>query len=112
MEDLLMKLEPYRQDHLVRFWNELTDDEQDRLYAEISDLEVERLAHDFRRTIEESNMNSKILTEQMRPISDECKGSLMASTREQLDRYEATALRPSLMGKLLSSCWLVDKALA
>jgi len=100
MEDLLMRLEPFRQDHLVRFWNELADDEQDKLYAEISDLHVERLVQDFHKTIEESKMNSKILTEKMRPISDECKGSLMTSTREQLERYEDVGLKAIANGEV------------
>jgi UDP-N-acetylglucosamine/UDP-N-acetylgalactosamine diphosphorylase len=100
MQDLLMKLEPFRQDHLVKFWNDLVEDEQDMLYAEISDLEVDRLAQDFHRTIEESSINSKILSEQMRPISDQCKGSLMRSTHEQLERYETEGLKAIANGEV------------
>ena len=42
-EELLQKLAPYKQEHLLSFWDELNEDERDSLRRQIDDIDFSAL---------------------------------------------------------------------
>ena len=40
LDELRQKLEPFGQEHVVRYWDELTEDQRDELYEQVIELDL------------------------------------------------------------------------
>ncbi|XP_034935842.1 UDP-N-acetylhexosamine pyrophosphorylase [Chelonus insularis] len=65
-----LQLDKYGQRHLLRFWEELTEDQRADLTNEILDINLSEVDSYFKRAIESSENNNKILDNRIQPIDD------------------------------------------
>ena len=86
-EDLASNLKEYHQEHLVQFYDQLTDFDKEKLTKDIKKVDFADLNAKFLKTKEENKVLSK-LDECMKPIPVHLKGSYQGSTPEQLETYE------------------------
>lgn len=91
-ENLVAKLKSHDQEHLVQFWEELSENEQEILYFDLIGMDVASVCSQFARAMEERETMGQKLDAQMSPIPVElCSGTAQASQKEVSD-YEAIGL--------------------
>lgn len=90
-EELLSLLKPHGQEHLLKFWPELSQEEQAWLSNELEHLNVEQVCGYFHKAINERKAHTQTQTAQeafrMEPIADECKGSAEKATEQEVKEY-------------------------
>ena len=89
---LIDDLRKHGQEHLVKFWDELTDNEREHLYEDIKHSEIDELNKYYERVKSDLNQTVKELDSAMQPVPDELKGSISHSSKEQLKKYELQGL--------------------
>lgn len=101
MEHLRKKLAEYGQDHLLKFWDELTDEDRNQLENEIEELDLREVTAVFKKAVESSRhiANNK-LDDKVRPIDEEKIASIKTSTKEELKMYEELGLKEVTEGRI------------
>jgi len=100
-EDMINILAPFGQEHLVQFWDDLSQNERELLLDDIEQIDFAEI-----REIYASSVNaSKQLAEEQEemdiaPVPSECRGSMEQSTPEQRDKYEEYGLRAISNGEV------------
>lgn len=93
MEDLRRKLNEYDQEHLLKFWEELTDEDRNQLENDIEELDLQETTAYFRRAVESSQcIGQSMLDDKVQPIDEAKVASVKTSTKEELKRYEELGL--------------------
>lgn len=92
-EDLVKLLEPFGQQHLVSFWEDLSETERVHLQSDIKQTDFAELNTYFERVQSEMDQTCKEVDSLMNPVPDELKGSYVKSSAEQLREYELEGLR-------------------
>lgn len=87
-EQLKEKLTRYGQEHLLRFWEELNEEEKNNLVADINDLDLEELQQFFKRATASLEEDSKKLDDRLKPVLETTFMSTQRTSREQLNIYE------------------------
>ncbi|EZA57056.1 hypothetical protein DMN91_007071 [Ooceraea biroi] len=101
MEHLRRKLSEYGQDHLLRFWNELTDEDRDQLENDIDELDLREVTAYFKRTMESSqHIGNNMLDDKVQPIDEKKIASIKTSTTEELKTYEELGLKEIAEGRI------------
>lgn len=103
-QELLNLLQPYGQEHLLNFWDELSEQERDSLRNELKQLDVGELVGNFKTAMLDFSEQVKEVDSAMQPIPSELKGSFAKSNQEQLKLYEEIgldAIGNNLVGVLL-----------
>ena len=85
-------LKTYNQEHLVQFWDELSDEEKCQLFNEINQIEFAELSDSFLKAKTENEAFKK-LDAAMEPLPAHIKGSYQNATTQQLDSYRAAGLK-------------------
>lgn len=93
MEALKKKLTKYDQVQLLRFWEELTDEDRDQLENDIEELDLQETTAYFKKAVESSqHIGQDLLDDKVRPIDETKIASVKTSTKEELKRYEELGL--------------------
>merc|ERR1719328_851604 len=92
IDTLRSKLKDVGQDHLLQFWDQLDNKEQQELYDELSDLDLDEVMEYFNRTVAEMNSAGEKLDDKMQPLTESQCGSMAASTDRELAQYESLSL--------------------
>lgn len=92
-QELLSLLEPYGQEHLIKFWDELNEPEQEYLKDELKQLDFSELDVSFKKVLSEMNESVKEIDSAIQPVPRELKGSIEKSSKEQLISYEMEGLK-------------------
>lgn len=87
-EQLKEKLTRYGQEHLLRFWDELNDEERNLLVSDIKELNLEEVQQFFKRATASLEEDSQKLDDRMRPVLESTFMSTQRTNREQLNVYE------------------------
>lgn len=94
MERLRKKLSEYNQEHLLRFWEELTDEDRHQLENDIDELDLREVTDYFGKATESSRLIGRsMLDDKVRPIDEGKIASVKTSTQEELKKYEALGLK-------------------
>lgn len=88
IEQLKEKLTRYGQEHLLRFWDELNDEERNHLVVDIKELNLEEVQQFFKRATASLQEDSQKLDDRMRPVLESTFMSTQRTNREQLNVYE------------------------
>lgn len=99
-QELVKLLEPYGQEHIVHFWDDLNDSERTHLQSEIQQTDFAELNTYFERVQCDMDHTVKEIDSMMNPVPDELKGSFLRSTREELHEYELTGLKAIANGEV------------
>jgi UDP-N-acetylglucosamine/UDP-N-acetylgalactosamine diphosphorylase len=86
-EQLRTKLKTYGQEHLLEWWNSLTESEQRELYADLCDINFGQVDRYFRRCINQLNVTQTV-DEDTEPVAKDLCGSITRTDKETLEAYE------------------------
>lgn len=87
-ENLKEKLTKYGQEHLLRFWNELNDDERKQLFRDIQELDLKEIQSFFKRATASLDESGEKLDDRLQPIPESTFMSTSRASKEQLALYE------------------------
>lgn len=87
-EVLKETLTRYGQEHLLRFWDELNDDERKQLISDIQELNLEEVQSFFKRATASLEESSEKLDDRLQPLPDSAYLSISRSSSDQLKIYE------------------------
>ena len=65
---LRRQLQKFDQDHLLAFWDDLSDQEKSMLYNELSQLDLEYVTQSFERCVADLNAKAEKLDDRMEPL--------------------------------------------
>jgi UDP-N-acetylglucosamine/UDP-N-acetylgalactosamine diphosphorylase len=99
-EELIKKLRPYGQEHLVRFWEELTEKQRESLLEDINQIDLAELKRSYEKIAKEMKDPAKQLSKQIEPIPKESMGSFEKSSKEKLREYELEGLKAVASGSV------------
>jgi len=100
MNKLRSELSKYGQEHLLQFWSSLNSKEQDELYRDISELNLEEAAKFFAQTRDTLKDEQSKLDDRLEPIPDEIHGSVVRTKKSTLSEYEYLGLEHISNGKV------------
>lgn len=104
IETLRKHLEKYGQEHLIKFWDEIDDDERQQLKQEIDELNLSELQTFFERVTKQETENTEKLDDKLRPIEESLFLSIKRTSLDLIQQYEAEGLKQiaeSAVGVLL-----------
>lgn len=91
-QDLVDLLEPYGQEHLVKYWEELNQTEKEHLIDDIKEIDFAQMVKNFNRVKADLDAAVQEFDEHMQPVPQELKGSYEKSSQEQLTSFELAGL--------------------
>ncbi|XP_046984864.1 UDP-N-acetylhexosamine pyrophosphorylase [Schistocerca americana] len=94
------ELTKYGQQHLLRFWEELSEEERAELLLDLQEVNVAEVTSYFRRAVESLTEDQAKLDDRMKPIPAEFYGGVIRSEAEDLRFYEDEGLRQISAGKV------------
>ena len=84
---LIDYLKQFGQQHLVRFWNEINEEEKKKLYDDLMSIDFEYINRCFDKVKDFSKETTKEIDSLMMPVADELTGSYANSTEDEIKRY-------------------------
>ena len=100
-EELRTLLEPYGQEHLIKYWDELDAAGKERLRSDILSIgDIGSLVRCFEQAISERTTLGKKLDSVMKPLDEETKGSYETCDLSELDAYERLGLEAIANGEV------------
>ncbi|XP_014468330.1 PREDICTED: UDP-N-acetylhexosamine pyrophosphorylase [Dinoponera quadriceps] len=94
MERQRKKLAEYGQEHLLRFWEELTDEDRHELENDVDELDLQEATLYFEKALESSRrIGQGTLDDKVQPIDEKKIASAKTSTKEELAMYEELGLK-------------------
>lgn len=99
-ESLINSLKPYGQEHLVRFWDDLSENEKTHLQNEIQQTDFEEITRHFRKVKDNIKEVAQEIDSAMNPVPKDLKGSLANATPQQLDNYNTEGLFAISQGRV------------
>lgn len=101
MERLRKKLSEYNQEHLLRFWEELMDEDRNQLENDIDELDLREITEYFKKAVESSHrIGQNILDDKIQPIDETKIASAKTSTEEELNIYKERGLKEIAEGRV------------
>lgn len=65
---LRKRLQKYDQEHLLAFWDELNNQQQQELYQELTNLDLDYVTQSFERCVADVNAKAEKLDDKMEPL--------------------------------------------
>jgi len=93
-------LKRFEQEHLLQFWDELSEDHQHELYNELSALDMEEAQEYFKKIMVEMTHSGEKLDDRMQPLTEAQCGAVSKSTNRDLANYENLSLEEISKGKV------------
>lgn len=93
IDTLRKHLEKYGQEHLIKFWNEIDDEQQQQLKQEIDELNFSELQTFFERVTSANNENAEKLDDKLRPIEESLFLSIRRTSTDLIKQYETEGLQ-------------------
>ncbi|XP_031849332.1 UDP-N-acetylglucosamine pyrophosphorylase mmy [Nomia melanderi] len=102
MEALRNDLAAYGQEHLLQFWDQLSEeDEKIQLLQDITELNLAEVTSYYKRAVHNSSsVNRGTLDDKVSPIPTEIVKSIKKTDKEQLRKYEKLGLQEIANGKV------------
>lgn len=89
LDQLMLNLEQFGQQHLLKFWDDLSVVEKEGLTSEIQEIDFENLYK-----ILQDYKSFKILSnENLKPIPASLKGGVETSSEEEINKYKSVGLK-------------------
>lgn len=89
--DLQEKLAIHGQEHLLHFWNDLSEDEQKHLVADIEEINLEEVCSFFKRA--NTQESGEKLDDRLQPVPESQYMSINRTSAEKLKIYENEGLK-------------------
>ena len=98
MENLKSQLEEFGQGHLLQFWDTLVDSEKQLLFDDLSSIDIGKVTDYFKRTTQQQCTEKT--DDRLRPVPDECYGSVSRMKADELQGYNESGLRAIAEGQV------------
>jgi putative uridylyltransferase len=96
LDQLMLNLEQFGQQHLLKFWDDLSVVEKEGLTSEIQEIDFENLYK-----ILQDYKSFKILSnENLKPIPARLKGGVETSSEEEIKKYKSVGLKAITDGQV------------
>ncbi|GAB1605085.1 UDP-N-acetylhexosamine pyrophosphorylase-like [Argonauta hians] len=93
METIKAELEEHGQGHLLKFWNELSKDQQNQYLVELKKLNLAEIKEYFENAMETLKMASNKIDDLLEPLPQQVCGSVQHSSPEELADYNKQGLK-------------------
>jgi UDP-N-acetylglucosamine/UDP-N-acetylgalactosamine diphosphorylase len=93
-------LKPFSQEHLIQFWDELSEADQEVLDHEIKQIDFEEITSHYSRVKSTIAEEAEEIDSAMKPVPYELKGSFAHSSAEQLEEYNLEGLKAISEGQV------------
>lgn len=100
MANLRSRLAAHGQEHLLQFWDTLTEGQKKTVYNDLNELDYEEVCGFFKRTVSSLNEEQTKLDERMQPIPAEMHGSVTRTPLEKINDYEEAGLHEVSEGRV------------
>ncbi len=87
-EELKSKLEKFGQQDLVRFWDQLTDDQRQELINDVNEINLAEVKSFFQRATSSLEESGEKLDDRLKAVPESKYMSIARTDREQLKSYE------------------------
>jgi UDP-N-acetylglucosamine/UDP-N-acetylgalactosamine diphosphorylase len=91
-ESLKETLTRYGQEHLLRFWDEMSEGERKQLISDIQELNLEEVQSFFKRATASLEESSEKLDDRLQPVPESTFLSISRTSKDQLKIYEDEGL--------------------
>ncbi|KAG6461111.1 hypothetical protein O3G_MSEX012430 [Manduca sexta] len=99
-EKLYERLSAHGQDHLLKYWPELSEKEREQLTSEIDNLDLAEVNQIFERAVESSKIILEKLDDDLKPIPQTHYEAVPSLTREKIEEYENIGFKEISEGKV------------
>lgn len=89
MEEVQQRLEQAGQPHLLRFWPEFSEEQQQRFLQELSQLDLGGLRRHCEEAVKAATAPSESLHRLIEPVPSEFIGSVRRSDQRSLEEWES-----------------------
>ncbi|XP_063704074.1 UDP-N-acetylhexosamine pyrophosphorylase-like protein 1 [Culicoides brevitarsis] len=93
IESLRERLSNYGQEHLLQFWDALSNEERSALVEDIQELNLEEVQSFFKRATHSLTDNNTKLDDRLEPIPESKYMSISRTSEEKLQMYRREGLR-------------------
>jgi UDP-N-acetylglucosamine/UDP-N-acetylgalactosamine diphosphorylase len=100
VDALRTNLAKFGQEHVLDFWDELSDDEKHLLYSDVSSIHLQTLTDVFNRTMEASKTSGTKKDDRLEPFPEDKIAAVARSSPDQLDEWRSVGLRLISEGKV------------
>lgn len=87
-QDLKEKLARFGQEHLVKFWDDLNDEERSLLIADIKEINLEEVQSFYERATASLEENAEKLDDRLQAVPESTFMSTTRTDKEQVKVYE------------------------
>lgn len=91
-------LEEYGQQHLLKYWNEINEEQQRQLKADIEELNLEEVNEFYRRATESLDESTEKLDDRLLPIPESHVLSISRTPKDVLKKYNEEGLKQIAAG--------------
>ncbi len=92
VESLRKNLAAYKQEHLLQFWDSLTESERNDLTADIDEINLEAVLRDFQKVTSDMKTEEKI-NDHIKPVPKSLFGDVSETPENILASYRDEGLR-------------------
>lgn len=97
-EMLHERLSKFHQEHLLKFWHELSSDEQRQLCEDIEELNLLELKSYFEKTTSSLSEGTAKLDEKLQPLPDDKLVRIARTSEDKINEYRNEGLKQISMG--------------
>ncbi|XP_026317391.1 UDP-N-acetylhexosamine pyrophosphorylase-like protein 1 [Hyposmocoma kahamanoa] len=99
-ENLKSLLSAHNQEHLLKYWPELSEKERENLESEIKKLDLAEIVNLFERANESSKVILDKLEEDLKPIPETHYEAVPSLTQEKIEEYENIGFKEISLNKV------------
>lgn len=86
--DVKAKLEKHGQEHLLQFWEELSEEQRQQLISDINEINLEEVNEFFKRATASLEESNEKLDDRLQAVPDSEYMSISRTEKEHLKGYE------------------------
>lgn len=98
--EIKLFLEKHGQQHLLQFWDKLSEDDREELIQDIKEINIPEVVSYFQRATENLNEDQEKLDDRLKPIPSSCYGAVSRTPTELLNSYEELGLKEISEGRV------------
>jgi UDP-N-acetylglucosamine/UDP-N-acetylgalactosamine diphosphorylase len=83
----------YGQEHILQFWEKLSEDDRDELIQDIKEINIPEVTNYFQRATENLFADQEKLDDRLKPIPSSLYGAVSRTSAELLSAYEEEGLK-------------------
>ncbi|XP_014239928.1 UDP-N-acetylhexosamine pyrophosphorylase-like protein 1 [Cimex lectularius] len=100
IEDYRRHLANYGQEHVLQFWDDLSQDDRDEFFQEIKDIDVPEVLGYFKKAVEGRDESKAKIDDRLMPIPPGLYGAVSRTPKALLQSYEEEGLLQIAEGRV------------